>query len=86
MLAEVAGRARWLRTTESMGLPPNRIDLLTSIDGVEFAEAWPARLVTEYGGQPLPVIGRTHLLANKRASGRPQDLVDADVIEKAGRS
>ena len=66
-----------------MGLPPNRIDVLTSIDGVAFAEAWPARLVTEYGGQSLPVIGRAHLVANKRASGRPQDLVDADAIERA---
>lgn len=67
-----------------MGLPPNRIDLLTSIDGVDFLEAWPSRLVTEYGGQPLPVIGRTHLVANKRASARAQDLVDADAIEQAG--
>jgi hypothetical protein len=66
-----------------MGLPPNRIDLLTSIDGVAFAEAWPARLTTEYGGEPLPVIGRAQLIANKRASGRPQDLVDADAIERA---
>jgi hypothetical protein len=69
-----------------MGLPPNRIDLLTSIDGVEFSEAWPSRISTEYGGQPLPVIGRMHLVANKRASGRPQDLVDADAIERAPKS
>jgi hypothetical protein len=67
-----------------MGLPPNRIDLLTVIDGVEFSEAWSARLATVYGDEPLPVIGRAHLLANKRASGRPQDLVDADAIERAG--
>jgi hypothetical protein len=67
-----------------MGLPPNRIDLLTSIDGVEFSEAWPSRLETVYGGQSLPVIGKAHLVANKRASGRPQDLVDADAIERAG--
>lgn len=66
-----------------MGLPPNRIDLLTSIDGVEFSDAWPERLETDYGGQRLPVIGKAHLVANKRASGRPQDLVDADAIEKA---
>jgi hypothetical protein len=69
-----------------MGLPPNRIDLLTSIDGVAFSEAWPARITTEYGREQLPVIGRAQLIANKRASGRPQDLVDADVVEKAGRS
>jgi hypothetical protein len=66
-----------------MGLPPNRIDVLTSIDGVGFAEAWSSRLITDYGGQPLPVIGRAHLVANKRASGRPQDLVDADVLDHA---
>jgi hypothetical protein len=66
-----------------MGLPPNRIDVLTSIDGVGFAEAWSSRLMTEYGGQPLPVIGRAHLAANKRASGRPQDLVDAATLERA---
>ncbi|HSM92248.1 MAG TPA: nucleotidyl transferase AbiEii/AbiGii toxin family protein [Anaeromyxobacteraceae bacterium] len=69
-----------------MGLPPNRIDILTSIDGVTFGEAWPSRLATEYGGQPLPVIGRAHLVANKRASARPQDLVDADALERPGPS
>jgi hypothetical protein len=69
-----------------MGLPPNRIDLLTSIDGVAFSEAWPARITTEYGREQLPVIGRAQLIANKRASGRPQDLVDADAIERAPKS
>lgn len=67
-----------------MGLPPNRIDLLTSIDGVRFPEAWPSRVVTEYGGAPLPVIGREALIANKRASARPQDLVDVQTLEAAG--
>ena len=59
-----------------IGVPPNRIDVLTSIDGVTFAEAWDAREQTTYGDQTVPVIGRTHLIQNKRASGRPQDLVD----------
>jgi hypothetical protein len=67
-----------------MGLPPNRIDLLTSIDGVAFKDAWPSRLVTEYGGEPLPVIGKAQLIANKRASARPQDLVDVQTLELAG--
>lgn len=67
-----------------MGLPPNRIDLLTSIDGVSFPEAWPSRLLTEYGGERLSVIGREQLIANKRASGRPQDLVDAETLERSG--
>jgi hypothetical protein len=65
-----------------MGVPPNRIDLLTSIDGVDFDEAWRDRVATNFSGEPTAVIGKVHLLANKIASGRPQDLVDADVIRK----
>jgi hypothetical protein len=64
-----------------MGLPPNRIDILTSVDGVSFDEAWPERLTTTYGDQRVPVIGRAHLIANKRATGRPQDALDADLLE-----
>jgi hypothetical protein len=65
-----------------MGLPPNRIDILTSIDGVDFEEAWRDRVATTFAGETTAVIGRAHLLANKLASGRPQDLVDADVIRR----
>lgn len=65
-----------------IGLAPNRIDVLTAIDGVEFDAAWPGRLETTYGGQTVHVIGKRELVLNKRASGRPQDLVDADVLEK----
>jgi hypothetical protein len=64
-----------------MGLPPNRIDILTSVDGVSFDQAWPERLTTTYGDQPVPVIGRAHLIANKRATGRPRDALDADLLE-----
>ena len=67
-----------------MGVPPNRIDVLTAIDGVAFAEAWPERAETVYGDVKVPVIGRRHLVENKRASGRPQDLVDADALERGG--
>lgn len=65
-----------------MGVPPNRIDVLTAIDGVAFAEAWPERAETVYGEVPVPVIGRRHLVQNKRAAARPQDLVDADLLER----
>jgi hypothetical protein len=67
-----------------IGVPPNRIDVVTGIDGVDFAEAWPARVSTSYGDQAVPAIGRAHLIRNKRASGRPQDLLDADVLEREG--
>lgn len=67
-----------------IGLPPNRIDVLTAIDGVSFQQAWPERVLADHGGERIAVIGRRHLVANKRASGRPQDLVDADLLERGG--
>jgi hypothetical protein len=65
-----------------IGIPPNRIDLVTSIDGVTFDEAWPARARTAYGSHHVWVIGVEHLIKNKRASGRPQDLADVDLLER----
>jgi len=53
-----------------IGLAPNRIDILTDIDGVSFPDAWPGRVATTYGDQPVAVIGRADLVANKRAAGR----------------
>jgi hypothetical protein len=61
-----------------IGLPPVRIDVITSIDGVDFDEAWPARLQTVYGGVTTSVLSRRHLIVNKQACGRPQDLADLD--------
>jgi hypothetical protein len=68
-------------TVFQIGVPPNRIDVVTAIDGVTFREAWPDRAETTYGDQTVPVIGRRHLIQNKRASGRPQDLLDLAVLE-----
>lgn len=64
-----------------MGLPPLRIDILTELSGIKFDEAWPNRIVNEFQGQRYSVIGRQDLIRNKRATGRPQDLVDADALE-----
>ena len=71
-------------TVFQIGLPPRRIDLHTTIDGVEFDEAWPERLQLQVEGVPLPVIGRAHLIANKRASARPQDLADVQRLTGEG--
>jgi hypothetical protein len=65
-----------------IGVAPRRIDLLTSIDGVSFSEAWPQRVLVELEGMTFPVIGRAHLIRNKRASGRPQDLADLERLER----
>ena len=65
-----------------VGVRPNRIDILTSIDGVTFEEAWPGRMQVAFGDQSITVIGRAHLVANKRASGRPQDRLDVETLER----
>ena len=75
-------------TAFQIGVAPRRIDILTSIDAVEFEEAWPRRQEVEVAGSTVPVIGRHHLLRNKRATGRPQDLADAAwlaSVEESGR-
>jgi hypothetical protein len=58
------------------GVVPDRVDVLTSIEHVEFDEAWPQRIVVQMDGVAVNVLGRDHLLRNKRAVGRPQDLAD----------
>jgi len=63
-----------------IGVPPNRIDIVTSIDGVQFDTAWAGRVETQYGDQTIQVIGRAELVANRRASGRPQDLLDVELL------
>ncbi|MEI6239516.1 MAG: hypothetical protein WCR51_03940 [Planctomycetia bacterium] len=65
-----------------IGLPPNRIDILTTIDGVAFADAWAERVIRTVDGVTFPMISKHHLLANKRATGRPQDLADVARLEE----
>jgi hypothetical protein len=66
-----------------LGFPPYRIDIITKISGVDFDEAWPHRIQADFGGAMHPVIGKREFIRNKRAAGRPQDLVDAEHIEKS---
>jgi hypothetical protein len=68
-------------TVFQIGLPPLRIDIITNIDGVEFAEAWPDRLETSFGGVPTFVISRQHLITNKKTAARLQDLADVEQLE-----
>jgi len=61
-----------------LGYPPFRIDLLTDIDGVDFAAAWPSRFYYRLGELDIPFIGLDALKANKRASGRARDIDDLE--------
>ena len=65
-----------------MGEPPVRIDLLTSITGVDFDHAWSNRSVHRVGTLDVPFLGRTALLDNKRATGRTKDLADVEILER----
>jgi hypothetical protein len=66
-----------------IGVEPNRIDILSDIDGVEFDDAYPSRIVARVDDVEIPFVGLQHLLQNKRATGRPEDATDADRLEKA---
>lgn len=64
-----------------LGVAPQRVDILTSISGVDnFSEAWATRVEHHLGGCLVPIIGRTALIANKRASGRLKDLADLEAL------
>ena len=68
--------------TFQIGVEPVRIDIITEIDGVIFEPAWRNRIAVEYGGVPVFAISRDDLIRNKLTSGRPQDLVDVESLER----
>lgn len=65
-----------------LGVAPNRVDLLTRLYGVEFAEVWASRVDGALDGVPVSFIDATSLIRNKRATGRTQDLADAEALER----
>ncbi len=64
-----------------IGVVPCRIDLLTEITGVDFDQAWQSRLESKIEGINVDFIGRSELIANKRATGRPKDMADVAALE-----
>jgi hypothetical protein len=63
-----------------ISLPPDRVVVLTGIDGVAFEDAWAHQVQGRYGDQPVRVIGVQDLIRNKLATGRPQDSLDAKTL------
>jgi hypothetical protein len=66
-----------------IGLPPRRIDLLTSLTAVRFDDAWSDRVEHVIEGLNVPFIGRKTLVTNKRATGRTQDVADLEALGEA---
>ncbi len=69
-----------------LGVPPVRVDLITSITGVSWEEAAASRESGHFGDVPVHFIGRAQYIANKRATGRKKDLADIEALgEEEGR-
>lgn len=65
-----------------LGVKPNRIDLITSITGVEFDQAWENRVPGSLDGIPVSYISLEDLIQNKESTGRPKDKGDAAELKK----
>lgn len=80
---DVAPRAEEITNLDRvwmLGRKPFRIDVLTGISGVTWKQAWAGHIEVCLDGLTLPVIGRNELIANKRAAGRPKDLLDLALL------
>lgn len=65
-----------------IGIEPARIDLLTSLTGLRFEDAWQSRQTFDVEGRALPFLSRADLIRNKSALGRPRDLADLDDLRR----
>jgi len=65
-----------------LGVPPIRVDIITSITGVTWEEAWKGKVKGEYGDVATCYIGLAEFTANKRALGRKKDLADLEALGK----
>jgi hypothetical protein len=65
-----------------LGRVPCRVDLITSIDGVSFREAWSGRVEVELAGERIAVLGLAELVTNNRAAARPKDLADLALLDE----
>jgi predicted nucleotidyltransferase len=69
-----------------IGVAPRRIDILTSVDGLNFKEAFANSQTIEIEGIPVQVLSTADLIKNKRSTGRTKDLADAETLEKINTS
>ncbi len=65
-----------------MGVPPVRVDILMGIPGVQFDKCWKRRVEVDFDGLKVLFISKEDLIVSKRAAGRPQDLIDADLLSR----
>ena len=63
-----------------LGVPPLRVDILTTLTGVSWEQAWAGKVAATYGDVPVFYLGREEFIANKRALGRKRDLADIEAL------
>ncbi|MCW5965175.1 MAG: hypothetical protein KIT83_14150 [Bryobacterales bacterium] len=87
MLLDAADAEAWIQPGEvfQMGVEPNRIVVLSRISGADFEDAWRDRVSAEFHGQPVRLLSKDHLIANKRASGRAKDLADVKQLDQMNK-
>ncbi len=81
----IVRQARTLDLDEFLffGVPPARVDLLRTIPGIRFEEAFARRVDVELGGAVVHIVSKDDLIASKRAAGREKDLRDLRALERA---
>lgn len=67
-------------TIFQIGVAPRRIDIINSIDGVTFEDAYKARVIVEIESLSIPILSKNDMIKNKNSTGRPKDKVDADTL------
>lgn len=65
-----------------MGVPPIRVDVIMGVPGINFEECWDRRVEVNFDDVKVIFISKQDLITSKRAAGRPQDLIDADLLSK----
>ena len=78
-----AARSQAVDEVVYLGAPPVRIDILRTVDGLDTEAALDRAVEANIGGRRIPILDIEDLIANKRASGRPQDLADVATLEAA---
>ncbi len=71
---------RWPINVIQLGMPPVRIDILTSLSGMPWETAVLNKEKGEIDGIPVAIIGRDDYIVNKRAVGRAKDLADIEAL------
>ena len=66
----------------TIGLPPNRIDIMNELKGLTFEDAYLRRVEGMLGDLPVPMLCLDDLIVTKQASGRPQDLIDLALLKE----